>query len=176
MPGLYACGEVACTGVHGANRLASNSLLEGLVFGARIVERTTHKSTVEAKNGNTNVLRISNTVPSYADQGSVATPSLPALQDLMWNRVGLVRDRAGLSAARTELALWQNASPGAITPAEHELKNMLLLGYLMATAALERTESRGGHCRSDFPDADPRWQRHIVLARAEAALCAKEVK
>ncbi len=176
VPGLYACGEVACTGVHGANRLASNSLLEGLVFGARIVERTTHKPTVEAKTGITNVLHITNTLPAYADQGSVDTPSLPALQELMWNRVGLVRDRAGLSAARTELAFWQNALPAALTPADHELRNMLLLGYLMATAALERTESRGGHCRSDFPDADPRWQRHIVLARAEAARRAKEVR
>jgi L-aspartate oxidase len=87
-----------------------------------------------------------------------------------------VRDEAGLCVARGELAVWQNALPESRTSAEHELNNMILLGGLMATAAIERRESRGGHCRSDFPDADPRWQRHIVLSKAAAARCAKEVR
>jgi L-aspartate oxidase len=176
VPGLYACGEVACTGVHGANRLASNSLLEGLVFGARIVEGITHPAAREAAQADANAFRISEARPVSADQEPVEKPSLATLQKLMWNQVGLVRDEAGLSAARTELAVWQRALPGPRTPTEHELKNLILIGGLMATAALERRESRGGQCRRDFPDADPGWRRHIVLSKAAAARCAKEVR
>jgi L-aspartate oxidase len=175
VPGLSACGEVACTGVHGANRLASNSLLEGLVFGARIVERTTRESAREPSRADASAFRISEGAPVSADQAPGERPSLAALQKLMWDQVGLVRDEAGLSAARTELAVWQNILPEPRTPADHELKNMILIGSLMATAALERRESRGGHCRRDFPDEDPRWRRHIVLSKAAAARCAKEV-
>jgi len=176
VPGLYACGEVACTGVHGANRLASNSLLEGLVFGARIVGRTTRTTAVDTENPYANVFRVSDLARASAGRPPLETPSRAALQKLMWNQVGLVRDEAGLGAARTELAAWQNALPESRTPAEHELKNMILIGSLMATAALERKESRGGHCRSDFPDANSRWQRHIILSKAPAARYAKEVK
>lgn len=175
VPGLYACGEVACTGVHGANRLASNSLLEGLVFGARIVERTTRETAREAALSDANAFRICELAAVSADQGPLEKPSLPALQKLMWNQVGLMRDEAGLRAARTELAPWQNALPEPRTPADHEFKNMILIGSLMATAAIERRESRGGHCRRDFPDADTQWRRHIVLSKAAAARCAKEV-
>ncbi len=176
VPGLYACGEVACTGVHGANRLASNSLLEGLVFGARIVAGITHPAAREAAQADASAFRICETAPVSADQAPVEKPSLAALQKLMWNQVGLVRDEAGLSAARTELAVWQRALPEPRTPSEHELKNLILIGGLMATAALERRESRGGQCRRDFPDPDPGWRRHIVLSKAAAARCAKEVR
>ncbi len=175
VPGLYACGEVACTGVHGANRLASNSLLEGLVFGARIVERTTQTAARETAHADANAFRISETAPVFPDQRRVEKPSLAALQKLMWDQVGLVRDEAGLSAARTELAVWQHALQEPHTAAEHELKNMVLIGSLMATAAVERRESRGSHCRRDFPAADPRWQRHILLSRVAAARRAREV-
>ena len=176
VPGLYACGEVACSGVHGANRLASNSLLEGLVFGARIVERTTRAEASEAAHPDANAFRISETTPVSAGQGNVERPSLPALQELMWNRVGLVRDAADLTDARIKLADWQHALTEPRTPAEHELKNMVLIGGLMATAARERSESRGSHCRRDFPEADPRWQRHIVQSKAGAVRCAKEAR
>jgi L-aspartate oxidase len=174
--GLYACGEVACTGVHGANRLASNSLLEGLVFGARIVERITHPAPREATPRDANAFRISETATVSADQGRAEKPTLAALQKLMWNQVGLVRDETGLSAARTELTGWHHALPEPRTTADHELKNMILIGRLIATAAIERRESRGGQCRRDFPDADPGWRRHIVLSKAAAARCAKEVQ
>jgi len=175
VPGLYACGEVACTRVHGANRLASNSLLEGLVFGARIVERTTRTEARDTAPADTNAFRISDTATVSAAQGSVEKPTLAALQKLMWDRVGLVRDEAGLRAARTDLEIWQDALAEAITPGDHELKNMMLIGRLMARAALERRESRGGHCRRDFPAEDPQWQRHIVVSKAAAARCAKEI-
>ena len=175
VPGLYACGEVACTGVHGANRLASNSLLEGLVFGARIVERTTRQTAREASLADANALRISETAVS-ANQRPIEKPSLAALQKLMWDQVGLVRDEADLCAARAELADWQHVLPEPSTPADHELKNLILIGRLMATAALERRESRGGHSRRDFPDEDPQWKRHILLSRAATARCAKEAR
>jgi len=174
VPGLYACGEVACTGVHGANRLASNSLLEGLVFGARIVERTAGAGAGETQSADATELRISNPAPVSANHGT-EKPSLFALQEIMWNQVGLVRDEAGLFAAQKQLAIWQNPSPEPRTPAEHELNNMILIGSLMANAALERRESRGGHSRGDFPETDPRWKRHIVLSRVAAARCAREV-
>ena len=176
LPGLYACGEVACTGVHGANRLASNSLLEGLVFGARIVERTIGAEAHEPALSDSNTVRIAATTHIPKAEGRNEKPSLASLQTLMWNHVGLVRDEAGLNTARTELASWESAFREPRTPAEHELENMILIGNLMATAALERRESRGSHCRSDYPDADPIWQRHIVLSQLPASRHAKEVR
>jgi L-aspartate oxidase len=176
VPGLYACGEVACTGVHGANRLASNSLLEGLVFGARIVERTTQRTAGEDWRDDAGALKISENAQSGADHRPVKAPSLAGLQKLMWEQVGLVRNEGGLFSAQAELAAWRDELPEPRTAAEHELKNMALLGRLMATAALARRESRGGHFRSDFPDEDPRWKRHIVLSKAAAARYAREAR
>jgi L-aspartate oxidase len=175
LPGLYACGEVACTGVHGANRLASNSLLEGLVFGARIVERTTQATVHESARSDTKACRISETAP-HSSNPTLEGPSLAALQKVMWDKVGLVRDEAGLSGARDRLASWQCQSAEPRNPADHELMNMILIGRLMATAALKREESRGGHSRRDFPNEDVRWRRHIILSRAAAARSAKEVR
>jgi L-aspartate oxidase len=175
VPGLYACGEAACTGVHGANRLASNSLLEGLVFGARIVERTTRESLREPPRVDPKAYRISEPTAGPPHRSVTEKPSLPALQNLMWDKVGLVRDEVGLIGGRAELRAWQGVLPEPVTPADHELANMILIGGLMATAALERRESRGGHSRRDFPNENPRWLRHIVLSKAEAARCAKEV-
>jgi len=174
VPGLFACGEVACTGVHGANRLASNSLLEGLVFGARIVEGVNNPSAREAAPPDTDAFRISESAPASVEQGREVKTTLADLQNLMWRKVGVVREEAGLNAARHELTGWEQALPEPRTAAEHELKNMILIGRLMATAALERRESRGGQYRSDFPEADPRWRRHIVLSKAPAARYAKE--
>ena len=176
VPGLYACGEVACTGVHGANRLASNSLLEGLVFGARIVERTTNANFYTPSSVFSNALKVHDTEGFFTRELHTQKPSLKDLQDLMWNRVGLVRDEPGLSEARHKLSAWQNSLPKPRTPAEFELSNMILMGRLMAIAALQRKESRGGHWRSDFPVSDPNWQCHIVLAGAAAARSATEVR
>lgn len=176
LPGLYACGEVACTGVHGANRLASNSLLEGLVFGARIVGRTTGAKAHESASPDADAFRIIETRLGSPKPRRVDKPSLPSLQKLMWDKVGLVRDEAGLSAAREELAGWESASVEPRSHADHELRNMILIGRLMATAALERQESRGSHSRRDFPNETARWQRHIVLSKAAAFRSAKEFR
>lgn len=174
LPGLYACGEVACSGVHGANRLASNSLLEGLVFGARIVSRTISGNQTETNRNSRKTVRLFESERPPRTQVTADTPSISALQELMWNRVGLVRNSAGLVEARTQLASWQQSVSEPANSSEYELQNMLLIGRLMAIAALERCESRGSHCRSDFPDTDPKWNRHIAVSKRKAARSAKE--
>lgn len=175
LPGLYACGEVACTGVHGANRLASNSLLEGLVFGARIIKRATNEAAAfEPPAANRKAVRIVETPSVLQDQIVAHKPTLSKLQNLMWNQVGLVRDETGLSSAHAQLTAWQHDLPEAATASDRELSNMVVIGRLMAAAALARRESRGSHCRSDFPDVDPQWQRHIVLSKTTTARAAKE--
>jgi L-aspartate oxidase len=131
-----------------------------------VIFRTTCVATHEALLVDANAVRISETMPDGLNQPKIKKPTLAALQRLMWHQVGLVRDEAGLTATRTELAAWEAASCEPITPAEHELNNMILIGKLMATAALERCESRGSHCRSDFPNTDPGWRKHIVVSKA----------
>jgi len=176
VPGLYACGEVACAGVHGANRLASNSLLEGLVFGARIVERISESPERKASQLDENALRINLPASLPADSNRVDKPTLEALQKLMWTQVGLVRDEAGLVLARTQLTGWERSLSEPRSAADHELRNMILIGRLMTEAAIERRESRGGHFRVDFPAEDPRWRRHIVLSHGSAARRAQEAR
>jgi L-aspartate oxidase len=157
---LFAAGEAACTGVHGANRLASNSLLEGLVFGARAaaammrpVERPAFSSTITADVGN-------------AVAGEV--PDASAVRDLVWRQAGLVRSRAGLEQAVECLARWRAAVERrrAEAPADRDLRrlgSLTTVGYLIARAALRREESRGGHFRADFPRRDDiHWQRHFA--------------
>lgn len=165
LPGLYACGEVAATGVHGANRLASNSLLEGIVFGARIVEHTTggHAPSRYSDHPAPGMLPDVVLRPVADAPAAPLQPDTGALQQLMWEQVGLVRSDTMLEQAVRCLSGWLNALPEAHTVAEHELHNGVLLGWLMAGAALERSESRGAHFRSDTPNSDALWRRHIVL-------------
>ena len=159
LPGLYACGEVACTGVHGANRLASNSLLETMVFGKRIVERT-----LQAPGGAAEPTPDARPLPPFENEaGSV--PDRPSLQALMWDKVGIVRDRAGLTDATRRLTAWRAALPVPSDRASHELANLLLAGRLMAEAALIREESRGAHYRTDFPEPRESWRKHITFRR-----------
>jgi L-aspartate oxidase len=161
VPGLYACGEVACTGVHGANRLASNSLLETVVFAKRIVQRTCRQPgeplppTPDAQ-----------PLPPPSASPAEAPPlSLAALQSLMWQYAGLRRDGRGLARLCAVLRLWETRLPPAQDRPSHELANLLLCGRLLAEAALQRTESRGAHYREDFPQPDDAWRRHLVFRR-----------
>ncbi len=156
LTGLYACGEVACTGVHGANRLASNSLLETVVFARRVIERTQLAPDATLK-ASTDGLPLPDPEPAEAPP-----PALDELQGLMWDRVGIVRDGAGLDAARHALAAWQATLPPASDRAGHELANLVLVGRLAAEAAFRREESRGAHFRTDFPHPLDAWQRHLV--------------
>jgi L-aspartate oxidase len=174
IPGVYAAGEVACTGVHGANRLASNSLLEGLVFGARagcaMREDKPDDWPIEApKVVEFDPARHRKVEPTAECGGPV---TIPEVQDLMWGHVGLFRDRAGLTRALTALepawrALDQRITDGEVLDAAAWREaSILTVSRLIARAALRREESRGGHYRSDFPTRDDvHWKRRASEER-----------
>jgi L-aspartate oxidase len=158
VPGLYACGEVACTGVHGANRLASNSLMETVVFGKRVVESLAAGQTAAALPG-ADVLEVSD--------GEAPAPTLAALQSLMWDGAGIVRTAEGLEGALAVASTWSDSEPPA-TREGFERRNAALVARLMLAAALRRTESRGAHYRSDYPARDDvTWRRRQVMRRAD---------
>jgi L-aspartate oxidase len=161
VPGLYAAGEVACTGVHGANRLASNSLLEGLVFGARAgraaAQDHAHASTAAPKDAQ---WEASATPPSGSArrQGEIALAVRKRVRRLMWERVGILRSRASLKRALFEFEQIARA------PLGHASRNFLTVATLIARAALWREESRGAHFRTDFPARDDEhWRVHSIL-------------
>jgi L-aspartate oxidase len=155
LDGLWAAGEVAATGAHGANRLASNSLLEAVVFAARIAED------VQGLLPNHRVVRWSGQsagdAPQQSDGDSVI---MQRLRPLMSRHVGVVRDRQGLAMALDEIARLEAA---ARTPS---ILNALAAAKLIAAAALRREESRGGHFRSDFPEPDPAQARRSFVTLA----------
>ena len=157
VPGLYACGETACTGVHGANRLASNSLLETVVFAKRVIVRTLEGGEPPAP------IPAATHLPEAAP-GEAPPLDRGRLQSLMWERVGIIRDGEGLDQARAILSAWQAALPRPTDRPSHELANLLLCARLMAEAAYLRQESRGAHFRTDFPEPVEAWRRHIVFS------------
>ncbi|WEK14715.1 MAG: L-aspartate oxidase [Candidatus Microbacterium phytovorans] len=152
LPRLYAAGETARTGAHGANRLASNSLLEGAVFGARV------GGAIRADVGRGDwPVRPTASAPWLPDvaPSSPASPfSRAALQDLLWTHAGLVRDRAGLTAAASVLSAWSAESRPEVTAAEVEDANLLLVARHLVAAALARRDSVGAHYRSDAVGVD----------------------
>jgi L-aspartate oxidase len=172
LPGLYAAGEVSCTGVHGANRLASNSLLECLVFGRRAGEAATR----QMQNVKGKMQKVVSSSESSGGQcgRSFAFCLLPfaldwrsALAAIMTASAGPLRDGAGLQAGLAQLADWplQAAADDseAITVA-----NAALTAQLIVASALLREESRGGHFRSDFPESRESWRAHSVLQNGVA--------
>jgi L-aspartate oxidase len=159
--GLFATGEVACTGVHGANRLASNSLLEAIVFSKRIVERTRSKAKIKASTEETS-REIRCSLGQRPAPRAVPPPSLTTLQQLCWDKVGIIRDKGGLTQASDILAAWQHALHQPTDQPSCELSNLILTGRLLTEAAFIREESRGAHFRSDFPQSSPKWQCHII--------------
>ena len=174
--GLFAAGETACTGVHGANRLASNSLLESVVFGKRVVQRTgmTEKaslecrgepkgSPVEAKASTLQQSEDPHFLPKREMLSNVPLLNLPNLQSLMWDKVGIIRSGESLSEAANILVAWQHSLPQLSDRPSYELNNLVLCARLMTEAALLREESRGAHFRTDFPQSSPVWQRHITF-------------
>ena len=162
--GLFACGETACTGVHGANRLASNSLLEAAVFSKRIVEKTGKGAKIEAPAAS-KVVEVHHSLSDRQVPQVVPVPSLSAVQQLHWDKVGIIRSKEGLTQVADILAAWQRSLPQPTDRPSWELNNLVLTGRLVTEAALLREESRGAHFRSDFPRSSPRWQRHIVLTQ-----------
>ncbi len=175
IPGLYAAGEVACTGVHGANRLASNSLLEGLVFGAR-AGRAMLANRRAGQHPPSLGAALDRTPVTAPVKETLARAGIDeqAVRDVMWRHVGLFRDRAGLEEALEPLeSAWREvdavcAGRAIANPSDWRTIGLVTVARLMARAALRRRESRGSHFRSDFPDRDDlHWKRHISERRQE---------
>jgi len=169
IPRLYACGEVASTGLHGANRLGSNSLLEGLVYG-RIAGQ---KAAEGLKSPRTHLrprrieFQIAQSKRSYLDTEDVRN----SLRSLMWRNVGITRQAKHLDEAQEIIRFWQRYVMDKVfeRPFGWETQNMLTVSLLMAQAAAMRTESRGVHFRSDFPERDDAaFARHIEQIRENA--------
>ena len=164
IPGLFAAGEVACSFLHGANRLASNSLLEGLVLGACAGREAAH----EAAGRETPRATVRSQELLSADGTINLSDVANALKATMWRWVGIERDREGLDATRGRLDFWGSyVLNRELTDADGwQLQNMLILARLMTLAAATREETRGTHHRTDFPDRDDvHWRKHIVIQR-----------
>jgi L-aspartate oxidase len=175
VPGLYACGEVACTGVHGANRLASNSLLEGMVFAPRVVEAIERgKDGPEATGAMRAVLgggaevggRVIESVAADDKPGEAEAPNAmrERLQRSMTTGAGVLRTADSL--ARTDealVAIGRSAAAGADDMATWEIRNLTDVARAVVAAGAVREESRGAHTRSDFPDTDPAFRVRLVL-------------
>ena len=164
LAGLYGAGEVTCTGVHGANRLASNSLLEGLVFGAR--------AGAAALEDNFPLLEKGEAEPLDFDLSKwrLDPRTKSRVQELMWKKVGLIRRAADLQSAITECEalLAENVN--------QRTKNFATLAKLMAEAALWREESRGGHFRADFPTRnDEQWGKHSAQTLRQEISAIEEI-
>jgi L-aspartate oxidase len=165
LPGLYAAGEAACTGVHGANRLASNSLLEGLVFGARAARGMAEESAPAKLDG------VRTNVVSHAcggnDESDIEALRLET-QRLMWSNVGIVRDAERLGEAVRRLREILAALPAPDSRRRVEARNIAESGLAIALSALARLESRGGHYRSDYPARDDvHFRKHSVMTGGE---------
>ena len=168
LPGLFAAGEVACSGVHGANRLASNSLLEGLVFGMRagmaaISWASRHSMPDLAR-------QVTELRHCKFDQLDDAEKLRSSLRRTMWGQVGVIRSRDSLIRATAQLSRWGHlvAKPFA-TRADLEAKNMVQVACCVAEAALWRENSVGAHFRSDFTEAKrPGWKQHSQFRLTES--------
>jgi len=145
---------VTCTGVHGANRLASNSLLEGLVFGARAGKAALENSKFQIPNSKPQEISPKSGLRNL--ELSISTAVRKRVKRLMWERVGILRDRESLQRALSELK--QIAASNLSTSS----RNFVTLATLIATGALWREESRGGHFRTDFPEQHEEWQFHSI--------------
>ncbi|MEG3636753.1 L-aspartate oxidase [Micromonospora palythoicola] len=156
IPGLYACGEVACTGVHGANRLASNSLLEGLVFSRRIADDIASGLPEQARPADTGAWR-------GAGGWVLPAETTPVLQRAMTRGAGVLRSAATLTATAAEL-VELGVARGTPRTADWEATNLLTVAATLVAAAYARRETRGCHWREDFPVADERWHGHLVGA------------
>ncbi|WP_424446829.1 L-aspartate oxidase [Microbacterium sp. CH-015] len=187
IPGLYAVGEVARTGVHGANRLASNSLLEGAVFGARAGDAIASDVAGAFWPAATRPATPATPTPAATAPADAPAFGRPALQGLMWEHVGLVRDAAGLEFAAAVIAGWRARPRTPATEADVEDENLLQVAAALVAAALARTDSVGAHVRRDetpriralTPAEGPEtaaertdpWSSITAAAQKESAAC-----
>jgi L-aspartate oxidase len=157
VPGLFACGEVACSGVHGANRLASNSLLEGLVFSRRIASVLRDDLPEQQE-------------PATDDRGAGVVPGSvrPEVQLVMTERAGVLRSHDGLAAGAAELAGLSRRTTDQVDVAAWETTNLLTVASALLAVAQEREETRGSHWREDHPEPDDAaWRRHLDVTLAD---------
>jgi L-aspartate oxidase len=180
LPGLWAAGETACTGVHGANRLASNSLLEGMVFGARLAEaieggrdgpRRSGALGADAEPGSDLHVSCRGLPPLAAvrrgdDDGADPAKGRERLQRAMTEGAGVLRSAASLEAAATVVDPMGAVAPSS--PEEGELANLAVVARAVLVSAAARAETRGAHARVEYPDADPSWRCRLV--HGDAAL------
>lgn len=168
--GFYACGETACNGIHGSNRLASNSLLEGLVFGQKISTEVSEQ--VKANSGKADQLSVeymANCVIKNIDKELIKKD----IQNIMTENVGIIRDKSGLISAKEKVEQINSSIKDIKNEnlKDFELQNIVTLSKLVIESALEREESRGAHFRSDFPEKnDNMWKKNIVK-KSESQIC-----
>jgi L-aspartate oxidase len=163
LPRLYAAGEVACTGVHGANRLASNSLLEGLVFGARAAEAMRVEAGYRVQGaGYRDAVRGDTRAAGSDDSARV----LRELQQTMWEKAGLLRDAEGLGEAGEAIRAFEGENLMGFDRPQVELRNLQTVAALIVRSALARHESRGAHYRNDFPKRDDaQFGKHSLVSK-----------
>lgn len=172
--GLFACGEVACTGVHGANRLASNSLLEGLVYGARTGmaaglygEKVSVRKDIYIRD-----LKFSSIPTVTSTPEETILDIKRSLKRLMWQKVGIIRCGKSLEEAKEGIKKWRFLTETIyLTREEAELKNMLMVSEAIVLSAMERRGSVGAHYRTDYKERGFNWQRHV-----EVVMIAQEMK
>ncbi|QDT45258.1 L-aspartate oxidase [Gimesia alba] len=164
VPHLWAAGEVTSTGLHGSNRLASNSLLEGLIFGAA-AGRGASAAALSQPDQFTASLLPDWDKEKHSDENLNSKDLRNSLASLMWRDVGITRNAESLQNAKDKVDFWSRyvVDREFKTLSGWELQNMLLVAQLMITSAIERKESRGVHYRSDFPETNPAYQKHISV-------------
>ena len=191
IPGLYAVGENASTGVHGANRLASNSLLECIVFGAQMANIDLQDMTPSSEVPIVPVREFSLDISEWQSQKTQLEILRKNLPTLLWQSAGICREQSGLESAIAIVESWQkdfaalplsqflvSLSPNQsvsfqITDVEQQLRlwaetrNLLDIAHLILKSAAFRTESRGGHYRLDYPQPDPDWQVHTLVQKSQ---------
>ncbi|AGB41100.1 L-aspartate oxidase [Halobacteroides halobius DSM 5150] len=160
---LFACGETACVGVHGANRLASNSLLEGLVYGRRAAKQAS-----QYLNKMVDLKGLDFSFQAQRETKNTIKEVKAVLNNIMIDKVGIVRNKEGLKQASSQIKfLLTNLNYNLSSPADWEVQNLLTIAQLTIKAALVRQESRGAHYREDIPDSRRDWKKHSVFKREQ---------
>ena len=171
---LLACGEASCTGLHGANRLGSNSLIEALVFGQRCGQLA--GEALAQVNNRLTVQNVAYHSPTAVRTELDVSDIRQSLRSVMWRNAGLVRTGQTLAETIEIINFWSRyvLDKPFNAPAGWEVQNMLQVARLIATTALARTESRGAHYRDDFTQPDPAWRKHQLVRRTQEELVVSE--